>query len=70
MVAKFLDGNKPKRHLKKNTHCFKLHRSYLISCLSSVGEILWVESERRVTKFIKNKIKSLRCAHLIHKGGA
>ena len=38
--------------------------------MSSVGEIFWVESERRVSKFIKNKIKSLRCAHLIHKGGA
>ena len=37
MVAKFLDDNKSKRH------CFKLHRSYLISFnLSNVGEIFWV----------------------------
>ena len=31
MVAKYLDDSKPKRHLKVDSHCFKLHRSYLIS---------------------------------------
>ena len=42
MVAKFLDDNKSKRH------CFKLHRSYLISFnLSNVGEIFLVDSERK-----------------------
>ena len=43
MVAKFLDDNKPKRHLKSDSHCFKLHRCYLNSfCFSNVGEIFWV----------------------------
>ena len=38
MVAKFLDDNKAKRHLKMDSQCFKLHRSYLISFkLSNVG---------------------------------
>ena len=33
---------------KLDSNCFKLHRSYLISFnLSNVGEIFWVESERK-----------------------
>ena len=39
MVAKFLDDNKPKIHLKSE-FALKLHRSYSISFnLSNVGEI-------------------------------
>ena len=72
MVTKFLDDNKPKRHLKKlNSHCFKLHRSYLISFnLSNVSEIFRVKSERTVCKFRKRKTKFLFCCHLLHKAGA
>ena len=36
------------------SHCFKPHRSYLISSnLSNVGKIFWVESERTISKFQK-----------------
>ena len=36
------------------SHCFKLHRSNLVSSnLSNVGKIFWVESERTVSKFQK-----------------
>ena len=39
-----------------DSHCFKLHRSYLISFkLSNVGEIFLVKSERTVCKFRKEK---------------
>ena len=52
------------------THCFKLHRSYLISLnLPNVGEISWVESERTLSKFRKRKRKFLRCDHLLDKAG-
>ena len=55
MVAKFLDDNKPKRHLKVDSHCFKLHRSYLVSFnLSNVGEIFWVKSKRTLEKEKEN----------------
>ena len=38
---------------KVDSHCFKLHRSYLTSFnLSNVGEIFWVESERKKKKKI------------------
>ena len=51
MVATFLDDNKPKRHC---SHCFKLHRAYLISFnLSNVGEIFWVTSQRTLSKVWK-----------------
>ena len=51
-VAKFLDDNKSKHHLKSGFALFQLHRSYLISLnLSNVGKIFWVESERTVSKF-------------------
>ena len=64
MVAKFLDDNKSKRH------CFKLHRSYLISFnLSNVGEIFWVKSDRTVSKFRKRKRKFLCRAHPVDKAG-
>ena len=34
-----------------DSHCFKLHRAYLISFnLSNVGEIFWVKSERTLSK--------------------
>ena len=53
-----------------DSHCFKLHRSYLISFnLSNVGEIFWVESERTVSKFRKRKRKFLCCDHLLDKVG-
>ena len=67
MVAKFLDDNKPKRHLKSGFALFhwKLHRSYLISFnLSNVGEISWVKSERTVSKFRKRKRTFLYCVHV------
>ena len=71
MVAKFLDDNKPKRHLKSDSHCFRLHRSYLNSLnFSKVGEIFRVESERTVYKIRERERKFLCCAHLLHKAGA
>ena len=34
--------------LKADSHCFKLHRSFLTSFnLSNVGELLWVKSEKK-----------------------
>ena len=37
-----------------DSHCFKLHRAYLISFnLSNVGEIFWVKSERTLSKVWK-----------------
>ena len=49
MVAKFLDDNKRKIHLKENSPYFKLHRSYSISFnLSNVGGMSGVESKRIV----------------------
>ena len=50
MVAEFLDDNKPKKSLKN---------------LSIVGEIVWFESERTVSKIRKRRRKFLRCAHLL-----
>ena len=71
MVAKFLNDNKPKRHLKS---VFALFQNSLILFntfnLSNVGETFWVQSERRVCKFRKRKTKFLCCAHLLHKAGA
>ena len=53
MVAKFLDDNKPKIHLRSK---FALHRCYSISFnLSHVGEIFCIESERTVSEFRKDK---------------
>ena len=67
MVATFLDDNKPKRHC---SHCFKLHRAYLISFnLSNVGEIFWVKSERTLSKVWK-KNTFLCLVHRFHKSGA
>ena len=38
-----------------DSHCFKLHRAYLISStLSNVGEIFWVKSERTLSKVWRN----------------
>ena len=71
MVAKFLDDNKPKIHLKVNSHCFKLHRSFSISFnLSNVGEIFWIESERAICEIRKRKRNFLCCVHLLRKVGA
>ena len=71
MVAKFLDDNKSKRHLKSGRALFQLHRSYLISLnLSNDGEIFWVESERTVPYFRKRKRKFLCYSHRLHKAGA
>ena len=69
LVAKFLDDNKPKIHLKKvNSHCFKLHRSYSISFnFSNLGEIFWIEAERTVSEFRKRDF--LCCVHLLRKAG-
>ena len=54
MVAKFLDDNKPKRHLKVDSYCFKLHRSHLISFnLSNVGEIFWLNPKGRYVSLEK-----------------
>ena len=66
MVETFLDDNKPKLHLlNENSHCFKLHRSYSLSFnLSNVGEIFWIESER------KRKRNFLCCVHLLRKAGS
>ena len=66
MVETFLDDNKPKLHLlNKNLHCFKLHRSYSVSFnLSNVGEIFWIQSER------KRKRNFLCCVHLLRKAGS
>ena len=39
---------------KVDLHCFKLHRSYLVSFnLPNVGETFWVESIRTVSRFTK-----------------
>ena len=52
---------------KVDSNCFKLHRSYLISFnLSNVGEIIWIESERKK----KGKRKLLCGAHLLYKLGS
>ena len=66
MVETFLDDNKPKLHLlNENSHCFKLHRSYSLSFnLSNVGEIFWIQSER------KRKRNFLCCVHLLRKAGS
>jgi len=41
-VAKFLDDNKPKIHVKSKFALFQTSLIYSISCnLSNVGEILW-----------------------------
>ena len=38
-----------------DSHCFKLHRSYLVSFnLSNVGEIFWVKSKRTLEKEKEN----------------
>ena len=57
MVAKFLDDNHNRKFTQKvNSHCFKLYRSYSISFnLSNVGEIFWIEFQRTVSKFRKQK---------------
>ena len=67
--SKVFGWQQTKTSLKKvNSHCFKLHRSYLISFnLSNVGKIFRVKSERTLCKFRKRKIKFLCCAHLLHK---
>ena len=66
MVETFLDDNKPKLPLfNQNSHCFKLHRSYSLSFnLSNVGEIFWIESER------KRKRNFLCRVHLLRKAGS
>ena len=68
MVETFLDDNKPKLHLlNENSHCFKLHRSYSLSFnLSNVGEIFWIQSERKR----KRKRNFLCCVHLLRKAGS
>ena len=51
MVAKYLDDNKPKMHLKSNSHCFKLHRSYSIQLICQMLVTFpEVESGRTVFK--------------------
>ena len=71
MVAKFLDDNKPKIHLKSKFALFQTCRSYSISFhLSNVGEIFRMESERTVFKFRKRKRNFLCCVHLLRKVGA
>ena len=68
MVATFLDVNKPKCHLKNGFALFQTSSILISFNLSNVCEILWVESERTVSKFKKKKI--VCCAHLLHKAGA
>ena len=53
MVAKFLDVNKSKRHLKSGFALFQT--SLTLFNLPNVGEVSWVESERTVSKFRKRK---------------
>ena len=58
MLAKFLNDNKSKRHLKSGSHCFKLHRSHLISFnfqtlaefsrLNPKGPYLSLEKEKEI----------------------
>ena len=56
MVAKFLDDNKPKIHLKENSPYFKLHRSYSISFnLSNLGGISGVESKESYLSLEKER---------------
>ena len=51
---------------KVDSHCFKLHRSYLISFnLSNVGEIFLVESERIASKFRKTEIFNVLLSYSI-----
>ena len=71
MVAKFLDDNKPKRHLKSGFALFQMSLALLVSFnLSNVGKIFWVKSERTICKFKKRKTKFLFCSHLLHKSDA
>ena len=72
IVAKFLDDNKPKIHLKRELAVWlKLHRSYSIPFnVSNVGDISGVESEGTLPKFRKRKRKFLSRLHLLHKAGA
>ena len=65
MVAKFLRDNKSKRHLKSGFPPFQT--SSISFNLSNVGEVLWVELERTVSKFRKRKF--LYCSHLLDKAG-
>ena len=59
MVAKFVDDNKPKIHLRSK---FALHRCYSVSFnLSYVGEIFWIESERTVFEFRKLRPRNFLC---------
>ena len=71
MLAKFLDDNKPKRHLKSGFALFQTSSTLLVSFnLSNVAKIVWVKSERTVCKFKKRKTKFLFCSHLLHKSDA
>ena len=61
MVSKFLDDNKPKTHLKVNSHFFKLIQFHLICEI--LAKFSGVESETSVFKFRKRKRKFL-CWHV------
>ena len=58
IVAKCLDDNKRKIHLKSK---------FAISFnLPNVGEIFWIESKRTVSKLRERKRNFLYCVHLLH----
>ena len=73
MVAEFLDDIKPKKPLKKCSHCFKLHWSYWVSLnFQMLANVFGVESERTVCsiRIGKRKRTFLSCVPLLHKEGA
>ena len=74
LVAKFLDDNKPKIHLKSKFALFQtssVFKLYSISFnLSNVGEIFWIEFKRTVSEFRKRKRNFLCFVHLLRKEGA
>ena len=67
IVANFWMTANRKRHLKVNSHFFKLHWSYSTSFIFKICQILakfGVEPERTVSKFRKRKRKFLCCVHV------
>ena len=71
MVAKFLDDNKPKIHLRSE---FALFQTFDLIQLHLICQMLakfsGVESKRTVFKLRKRKGKFFCCVYLLHKASA